>query len=130
MFVMDNFKLLFKTNIIATTATTQTAHTPKPRHRNDVKLQRSSPKGILLQKSGTATEQFRETKTKNGLEPFPNISQNWHNNTEERSTHTKASYNGDDNILPLTITTPQIEEVFSRDEITNELYVTVLQCGY
>ena len=65
-------------------------------------------------KSGTATEKFREKETRNGLVPFHNNSQNGHNEAQERSTHTKTSCNGDDNIPLSTKTGPQIEEVLVK----------------
>ena len=63
---MDNFKL-FSANKIATTVTIPTAHTPEPRHRIYVEVQRLSPKRFLLQKLGTATEKFGEKETRNGV---------------------------------------------------------------
>ena len=37
--------------------------------------------------------------------------------------------NGDNNILPLTITTPHIEERLVRDEQTNDLYFALISTG-
>ena len=54
---MDNFKLINIINI-ASIVPNQTAHIIEPRHKTDVKLQKLSLKRILLQISGTATEQF------------------------------------------------------------------------
>ena len=66
--------------------TAQSTQTPEPTHRNDVELRPSSTKGILFQKSGTATERVRDNETRNELVPFSNNSQNCHNETQERGT--------------------------------------------
>ena len=87
----------------------------------------SLPKGVLIEiwnHYGTV----RRNETGNGLVPFHNNSQNCHNETQERSTHRKTSWNGDNNIPPSTKTAPQIEEVLLRDENTNEFYAVVLHC--
>ena len=78
---VDIFKLN-NTNKFATTVTTQTAHTTDPRHWNDIELQLSSRKRILLQVSGTATEQFWHNEARRGLVLFHNNSQNCINETE------------------------------------------------
>ena len=44
---VDNFKLVI-TNKIPNTVNTQTTHTPKPRHKNDVEVKMSSFKGFLF----------------------------------------------------------------------------------
>ena len=55
---MENFKLI-NTNVIATTAITQTAHTPKLRLEMMYKYECCYRREFYL-KSGTATEQFQE----------------------------------------------------------------------
>ena len=104
---MDNFKLS-NSHSIATIATAQTALTPKLKHRIDVDLQNSSPKGTLLQKSGTTTEQFREKETRNGLVPFLNNYRNYHHEAQRKNNHTITSFYGDDIFPPLKITDPEI----------------------
>ena len=106
---MDIFKPVNTINN-PTTVTTQNIQTPEPRHWNDVELQMSSPKEILLQISRKGTEQFREKETRNESVPFPNNSENCQNDTQKRNANAEASCNGRDNIPPLTKTAPQIED--------------------
>ena len=76
----------------------------------DVAIETSQPKGPQPQKSGTATEQFRETQTENQLVPFLNSSENCPNETQETDNQTTATLNGHNKIPPLIVTAPQIEE--------------------
>ena len=123
---MDSFKLI-NTNDIPTTATTQTAQTSELRHEMMYNFKCRYRRDFYL-KSGTAREQFRENETGNGLVPFHNNSQNCHNETQERGTHTITSCNRD-NIPPSTTTAPQIVEVFVRDENTKKFFAFIFHCG-
>ena len=113
---------------MAITVTTQTAYTTESRRWKDVELQMSSPKGILLRKPGSALKQFREIETRNGLILFPNNSQNCHKETQ-RGAPTPQPI-----VMETTIFFfPQKQlhkQKFVREERTNELYATVLHCGY
>ena len=102
---MDNFKLI-TTNDIATNATIQTAQTLHFRYEMMYSYKCRYRREFFL-KSGTTTEQFRENEIMNGPVPFPNNTQNCHNETQERNTHTTTNCNGDDNIPLPTITAPQ-----------------------
>ena len=111
---MDKFKC--NTTIdVATTATTQSAHTLELRLQMMYNYECRYRREFYL-KSGTAKEKFQENEIVDGLVPFHNNSQSCHNESQERSTHTTASDNGDDNIPPSTKTGPQIEEVLVRNE--------------
>ena len=102
---MDNFNLR-KTNVFATTATIQTAHTPELRHEMKYNYQ-CRYRGEFYLKSGTATEQFQKNETSHGQVLFSNNTQNCHYEIQERSTHTTTNYTGHNNIPLPRITAPQ-----------------------
>ena len=79
------------------------------------------PKGFKFLTSGTSTEQFLE---KSGIEQVPLLDScnSCLTDIQDSSKHILTSPDVDSSIIPLTITTPHIEERLVRDEQTNEMY--------
>ena len=72
---------------------------------SDVANQSSPLKGNQPKTSVTATEQFQQGQTGNGLVPFLNRSNSSPADTHESEEHIKTTLRGDNNDPPLTITT-------------------------
>ena len=98
--------------------TTQTNHAPESQERNEVEVNTSSVKETSPQKSESITEPVQENDAKNKPVPFLNNSHNIQAEIQETDNDSTAN-----NLRTFTKTAPRIEDMFVRDENTNELYM-------
>ena len=77
------------------------------------------------QVSVSSTEPLRGNQTRSPLVPSLNDSERPNSEIQTNETDRTTYDNGDDNIPPPVITISQIEERLVRDDITNELYITL-----
>ena len=96
-------------------------HTPK--QKNDVEAQTLPIKETTSQVSGSDTESVQENQTRSIPVQCPNDSKKRQNEIQQNKTDMATYDNGDDNFSLPEITTSQIEERLTRDDITNELYM-------
>ena len=80
-------------------------------------------RSLQLRNSGTTAEQFPGKQTVNRPVPFFNSSANCQTEIQKTDKHLKTTLKGGNNLPPVKIRTPHIEERLVRDEQTNELYL-------
>ena len=111
-------------NNIHNDLTNQThTQTHMSKQKNDVETQTSPIKETSFQVSGSDTESLLENQTRSIQVQCRNDSNNQQNEIQRNEIGFTTYANGDDNISPPEITTPQIQEQLVRDDITNELYM-------
>ena len=114
---------LTKSHNDLTNETHKDTHTPK--QKNDVETQTSPIKETSSQVSGYHTESLRENQTRSIPVQCPNDSKKRQNEIQRNEIGLTTYGNGDDNISPPKITTSQIQDQLLRDDITNELYMSL-----
>ena len=110
---------------VSTNETHKDTYIPEVKQRNDVEAQTSPLKETSSQISGSDTESFLQNKTRSIPVQCLNDSKKQQNEIQRNKTDMTTYDNGDDNISPPEITTSQIEERLVRDDITNELYMSL-----
>ena len=95
---------------------TQTKHMPESQEEIGVESQTSPVKGTWPQKYGFNWEPVQEIDTRSKPVPLLNNSRNSQLEIQKTKTDSTANSVGKDNITPLTITAPQIEEILVRKE--------------
>ena len=110
---------------VLTNETHKDTHIPEFKQRNDLESKTSPIKETSSQISGSDTESLLENQTRSTPVQCPNDSKTHRNEIQRDETNLTTWGNGDDNISPLEITTSQIQERLVRDDITNELYMTL-----
>ena len=117
----------FSTNIHndLTNKTHKDTHTTK--QKNDVEAQTSTVKETSSQVSGSDRKILLENQIRSTVLPvqFPHDSKKQQYEIQRNEIGLTTYGNGDDNISPPKITTSQIQKQLVRDDITNELYMSL-----
>ena len=96
-------------------------HTLEFKRKNDVESQ-TSP---IKESSGSDTESLMGNQTRSTPVQGPNDSKKQQREIQRNETDMKTYGSRDDNVSPPRITTSESEERFVRDDITNELYMSL-----
>ena len=94
------------------------------KQKADLSSQNSPPKGFQLQRSRPALEQYRE-KSRNEQVLFLDKSNSRPTDLQESREHIRTTLDKARSKSFLTSETPHNEERLVRDELTNELYLTL-----
>ena len=100
-----------------------TIHYTQETSQTTVSSQTSPPKGTPIQNCVVTTEHPPGIQTGNEPVPFFNCSKNSPTHIQNSEQHVTTTLTGDTTIIPLTNTTPLIEEGLVRDQQTNEFYL-------
>ena len=108
-----------------TNETHNNTHMPESEQRSDVESQTSPMKETSSQVSVSSTEPLLGNQTRSPLVASLNNSEKPNSEIQANETDMTTYDNGDDNIPPPVITISQIEERLVRDDITNEIYMSL-----
>ena len=111
--------------LVLTNETHKNTPIPDIKQRNDVEAQTLSIKETSSQISGSDMESLLENQTRSIPVQCPKDSKKHQNQIQRNETDMTAYDNGEHNISPPETTASQIEERLVRDDITNELYMTL-----
>ena len=98
---------------------------PEPNQRNDVESQTLPMKGTSSQASGSSTEPLLGNQPGSTPVRILNDSEESQSEIQRQEMNMKANGTGEDNISLPKITNWQIEKQLVKDDITNELYMSL-----